>query len=71
MNFISTRKETRNKYSTAQRKKEKGKQVWIPKNHCSHCNRGGHQKCWHVYRKSVLVIDGKKNNGPNLKRVEE
>ena len=22
--------------------------------------------CWHVYRKSVLVIDGKNNNEPNL-----
>jgi hypothetical protein len=71
MKFISTKKETRHKYSTAQQKKEKGKQVWIPKNHCTYCNRGGDQKCWHVYRKSVLVIDGKKNNEPNLKRAEE
>jgi hypothetical protein len=26
--------------------------------------KGGY--CWHVYRKSVLVIDGKNNNEPNL-----
>ena len=46
--FMSTRKETRHKDSTPQRKKEKGKQVWMPKTHCTYCNRGGHQKanCW-------------------------
>jgi hypothetical protein len=27
--------------------------------------------CWHVYRKSVLVIDGKKINEPNLEREED
>jgi hypothetical protein len=27
--------------------------------------------CWHVYRKSVLVIDGKNNRKPNLERVED
>jgi hypothetical protein len=27
--------------------------------------------CWHVYRKSVLVIDGKNNNEPNLEREED
>jgi hypothetical protein len=42
--FISTRKETKHKDSTPQRKKEKGKQVRMPKNHCTYCNRGGHQK---------------------------
>jgi hypothetical protein len=27
--------------------------------------------CLHVYRKSVLVIDGKNNNEPNLKRAKD
>jgi hypothetical protein len=27
--------------------------------------------CWHVYRKSVLVIDGKNNNEPNLESAED
>jgi hypothetical protein len=26
---------------------------------------------WHVYRKSVLVIDDKNNNEPNLKREKD
>jgi len=26
--------------------------------------KGGH--CWHVYRQSVLVIDGKKNNNDGM-----
>jgi hypothetical protein len=26
---------------------------------------------WHVYRKSVLFIDGKNNSEPNLESVEE
>jgi hypothetical protein len=45
---MSTRKETRHKDSTPQWKKEKGKQVWMSKNHCTYCNKGGHQKakCW-------------------------
>jgi hypothetical protein len=45
---MSTRKETREKYPTPQWNKEKGKQVWMPKTHCTYCNRGGHQKanCW-------------------------
>jgi hypothetical protein len=45
---MSTRKETRHKDSTPQRKKEKGKHVWMPKNQCTFCNRSGHQKanCW-------------------------
>jgi hypothetical protein len=42
--FISTKKETRHKDSTLEWKKEKGKQVWMPKTHCTYCNRGGHQK---------------------------
>ena len=43
-----TRKETRHKDSTPQWKKEKDKQIWMPKNQCTYCNRGGHQKanCW-------------------------
>jgi hypothetical protein len=47
-NFMSTRKETWHKNSTPQWKKEKGKHGWMPKTHCTHCNRGGHQKdnCW-------------------------
>jgi hypothetical protein len=45
---MSNRKETRHKDSTPQWKKVKGKQVWIPKTHCTYYNRGGHQKdkCW-------------------------
>jgi hypothetical protein len=26
---------------------------------------------WHVYRKNVLVIDGKKNNEPKIESVED
>jgi hypothetical protein len=46
--FMSTRKGTRHKDSTPQWKKEKGKQIWMPKIHCTFCNKGGHQKtnCW-------------------------
>jgi hypothetical protein len=46
--FMSTKKETQHKDSNPQRKKETGKQVWMPKNHCTYCNRGGHRKanCW-------------------------
>jgi hypothetical protein len=29
------------------------------------------QRCWHVYKKSVLVIDGKNNSEPNLEREED
>jgi hypothetical protein len=45
---MSTRKETRHKESTPKWKKEKGKQIWMPKTHCTYCNMGGHQKtsCW-------------------------
>jgi hypothetical protein len=45
---MSTRKETRHKGSSPQWKKEKGKQVWMPKTHCTFCNKSGHQKasCW-------------------------
>jgi hypothetical protein len=45
---MSTRKETRHKGSIPQRKKEKGKPVWMPKTHCTFCNKSGHQKasCW-------------------------
>jgi hypothetical protein len=45
---MSTRKETSHKDSTPQQKKEKVKQVWMPKTHCTYCNKGGHQKanCW-------------------------
>jgi hypothetical protein len=45
---MSARKENRHKDSTPQWNKEKGKQVWMSKTHCTFCNRGGHQKanCW-------------------------
>jgi hypothetical protein len=32
---------------------------------------GASPSCWHVYRKSVLVIDGKNSSEPNLKRAED
>jgi hypothetical protein len=50
MKFMLTRKETQHKDSTPQWNKEKGKQVWMPKTHCTYCNRGGHQKdnCWRL-----------------------
>jgi hypothetical protein len=48
MKSVSSRKETQHKALTQQRKKEKGKQVWMPKTQCTFCNMGGHQKdnCW-------------------------
>jgi hypothetical protein len=36
-----------------------------------HCCFFALYSCWHVYRKSVLVIDGKNNNEPNLEREED
>jgi hypothetical protein len=45
---MSSKKETRRKGSSPQRKKEKVKQVWMPKTRCTFCNKSGHQKasCW-------------------------
>jgi hypothetical protein len=45
---MSSKKETRRKGSSPQWKKEKVKQVWMPKTHCTFCNKSGHQKasCW-------------------------
>jgi hypothetical protein len=41
---MSSKKETRHKGSIPQRKKEKAKQVWMPKTRCTFCNKSGHQK---------------------------
>jgi hypothetical protein len=75
---MSTKKETRRKGSSPQWNKENGKQVWMPKTHCTFCNKSGHQKtsCWKLNpelrpRKDKMILHvSMKEDGLSAKQEE-
>jgi hypothetical protein len=48
---METRKKPRHEDPSPHGKKNKGMKTWIKKNHCTHCNKGGHQEatCWTLH----------------------
>jgi hypothetical protein len=63
---METRKNPRHEDPSSHEERSKGKKTWKRKNHCTHCNKVGHQEatCWTLHPE--LRSKKRKKVGPTL-----
>jgi hypothetical protein len=60
---MATRKKPRHENLSPHQEKKEDMKTWIKKNHCTHCNKGGHQEatCWTLHPELCPKKDKKAN----------